>query len=214
MYDFNVNYEFGEGRTEMKREVEIKELLISNTIRLIAEGGFESATTKAITYSGGSLSDVKMNETYIYRLFGSKEFLYESAFIRLDSELFYAFRHGVEAVGGFTESSKDKLYKFFLLAWEFVLGNEARCRCYIRYYYSIYYKGQSLEMHKKLFDGIVAEMAPFFKDEADVEAILHSVFTTFLDFAIRVYNGSLENSDINVPHVFNVLYCMMATYFR
>ena len=26
------------------------------------------------------------------------------------------------------------------------------------------------------------------------------------DFAIRVYNGELEDSDINRPHIFNVLY--------
>ena len=57
-------------------------------------------------------------------------------------------------------------------------------------------------------------MTPIFKDEADVEAILHSVFTAMFDFAIRVYNEELENSDINRPHIFNVLYCMMATYLK
>ena len=198
----------------MKREAEIKELLISNAIRLIAEGGFEKATTKELAHCRGSLPDFKMNEAYIYRLFGNKENLYEAAFVCLDNELFYAFRHGVQALGGFTSDSKDRLYKFFLMAWRFILGNEARCRCYVRYYYSIYFKGHSLEAHKKLFGEIVAEMAPFFKEEADVVSILHSVFTTLLDFGIRVYNGELEDSDINTPHIFNVLYCMMATYFK
>lgn len=37
----------------MKREAEIKELLISNAIHLIAEGGFEKATTKELTHCGG-----------------------------------------------------------------------------------------------------------------------------------------------------------------
>lgn len=198
----------------MKREADIKELLISNAIHLIAEGGFEKATTKELTHFSGNSLGIKMNEVYIYRLFGSKEKLYEAAFVCLDNELFYAFRRGVEAVGGFSSNSKDILYKFFLMAWEFILGNEERCRCYVRYYYSIYFKGHSLEAHKKLFGEIVAEMAPFFKEEADVVSILHSVFTTLLDFGIRVYNGDLEDSDINKPHIFNVLYCMMATYFK
>ena len=57
-------------------------------------------------------------------------------------------------------------------------------------------------------------MTPIFKEEADVEAILHSVFTALFDFAIRVYNGELEDSDINRPHIFNVLYGMMATYLK
>ena len=198
----------------MKYETEIRELLISNTIHLIAEGGFEKATTKELTHCGGDLPNMKMNEVYLYRIFGSKENLYDEAFVRLDRELFYAFRHGAEIVGGFLPNSRERLYSFFLLAWRFVLGNEERCRCYVRYYYSIYFKGHSLLAHKKLFSGIVSEMAPLFKEEADVSSILHSVFTTMLDFGIRVYNGDLEDSDINTPHIFNVLYCMMSTYFK
>ncbi len=198
----------------MKREAEIKELLISNAIHLIAEGGFEKATTKELTYYGGSLPNFKMNETYIYRIFGSKENLYESVFVCLDNELFQAFRSGVAAVGGFAQSKKEKIHQFFLMAWRFIIGNEERCRCYVRYYYSIYFKGRSLEAHQKLFEGMISEMTPIFKEEADVVSILHSVFTALFDFAIRVYNGELEDNDINRFHIFNVLYCMMSTYFK
>ena len=198
----------------MKREAEVKELLISNAIHIIAEGGFEKATTKELTLCGGHLTDLKMNEVYIYRFFGSKEKLYESAFRQLDTELYYAFRNGVDAVGGFEQDTKEHLYEFFSKAWNFILGNEERCRCYVRYYYSIYFKGHSREAHRKLFEGMVSEMTPIFKEEADVEAILHSVFTAMFDFAIRVYNDGLEDSDINRPHIFNVLYCMMATYLK
>ena len=118
----------------MRYEAEIKELLIENAIHLIAEGGFEKATTKELTHSGGQLPDFKMNEVYIYRFFKSKENLYEAAFVRLDTELFYAFKRGVEIIGGFENDRKEKLGKFFSMAWQFVLGNEERCRCYVRYY--------------------------------------------------------------------------------
>ena len=198
----------------MNREAEIKELLISNAIHLIAEGGFEKATTKELAFCGGHLQDFKMNEVYIYRFFDGKEKLYESAFRRLDSELFYTFRDEVRTIGGFEEDTERKLYELFLKVWTFVLGNEEKCRCYIRYYYSVYFKGQSLEAHKKLFKEVIEEMTPFFKEEADVVAILHSVFTAMFDFAIRVYNGELEDNEINRPHIFNVLYCMMMTYFN
>ena len=43
---------------------------------------------------------------------------------------------------------------------------------------------------------------------------MHSVLTALLDFAVRVYNGDLKDSDTNTRHVFNVLYCMMASYFK
>jgi hypothetical protein len=101
-----------------------------------------------------------------------------------------------------------------LKAWRFILGNEERCRCYVRYYYSIYFKGNSLVAHKKLLGEVITEMNSIFKDEADVVAILHSVFVAFLNFAIRVYNGEIEDNEINRYHVFNVLYCMMMTYFK
>ena len=198
----------------MKRESEIKELLISNAIHIIAEGGFEKATTKELTHYGGSLPGFKMNEVYIYRIFGSKEQLYEEAFFCLDKELFDAFQNGISTVGGFDSDLKERMYKFFLRAWRFVLGNEERCRCYVRYYYSIYFKGTSLTVHRKHFMTIVDIMSPLFKDEADVESILHSVFTTMFDFCIRVYNGMLEDSEENRVHIFNVLYCMMASYFK
>lgn len=198
----------------MKRETEIKELLIQNAIHTIAIGGFEKATTKELTYCGGNLPDLKMNEVYIYRIFGSKENLYEEVFLCLDRELVRAFRHGVDAVGGFQDNVTQKLYQFFLLAWNFILNNEERCRCYVRYYYSIYFKGDSLEAHKNLFVGIKEEMRPLFKEEADVDAILHSVFITVFSFAIRVYNGELEDTEINRVHIFNVLYCMMRSYFK
>ena len=43
----------------MKREAEVRDLFIANAIRLIAEGGFENATTKALTLEGGHLPSVR-----------------------------------------------------------------------------------------------------------------------------------------------------------
>jgi AcrR family transcriptional regulator len=198
----------------MRRESEVKELLILNAIRLIAEGGFEKATTKELTYCGGNLPDFKMNEVYIYRIFGSKESLYEAAFVRLDMELFAAFRNATASIGDFETATKEKLHELFLRAWNFIMRNEDRCRCYVRYYYSIYFKGEVLVSHKKRFEQITDALAPIFKPEADVFAVLHSVFHVLLDFGIRIYNGDLKDDVENRTHIFNVLYCMMMTYLK
>ena len=198
----------------MKNEAEIKELLIQNAIRLIAEGGFEKATTKELTHSGGTLPGVKMNEVYIYRFFGSKDKLYEAAFVTLDEELYQAFRSGVQSIGGFEGDVKEKLYAFFEKAWSFLMRNEERCRCYVRYYYSIYFNGSSSIAHHTLFSAIVSDMTPLFRKDANASAILHSVFTTLLNFSIRVYNGELADNEMNRPHIFNILYCIMMTYFE
>ena len=201
----------------MKHEAEIKELLVNNAIHLIAEGGFEKATVKELTTCGGNLPGFKMNDVYIYRIFGSKENLYKAAFVRLDSELFYNLRRALTEAHEIVGESRDlraRVNTFLEQAWKFILRDEERCRCYVRFYYSIYFPGESAEAHKELFSGLVAELTPAFKEEADVDAILHSVFTALLAFAIRVYNGQLIDNEVNRPHIFNVLYCMMMTYFK
>ena len=198
----------------MKREAEIKVLLVENAIHLIGTGGFEKATTKEMTYCRGHLPDFKMNEIYIYRLFGNKEKLYEAAFVCLDTELERAFSVAVDALGDFSENTEERLLTLFSRSWEFLLNNEERCRCYLRYYYSVYFKGAAVEAHNRLFGEIVSRMSPLFTEEADVLSILHSVFMTLLDFAIRVYNGELEDNDINRPHIYKMLYNMMSDYLK
>ena len=198
----------------MKNEADIRAILIDNAIHLIAEGGFEKATTKNLAHYGQTPKGVKMNEAYIYRLFGSKEELYQSTFLTLDTELVNAFRNALTTFNDFTLDTKKKFYEFFLMAWQFILHNEDRCRCYVRYYYSVYFKGKSLEKHQQYFDSIVNAFNSLFIEEADVTSIMHSVFTTLLDFAIRVYNGELTDDELNRPHIFNVLYCMITTYLK
>ena len=198
----------------MKREAEIKELLISNAIHLIAKGGFEAATTKALTTAGGSPDGFKMNEVYIYRFFGSKEKIYEAAFLTLDNELYNAFNTAIEAVGGFSEDAKERLFKFFSMAWDFLLGNEERFRCYVRYYYSVYFKGSSQKAHKKLFDAMLAAISPLFVEDAAAGSVLHSAFITLLNFAVQVYNEDLPNDERTREHAFKVLYHMMSGYFN
>lgn len=198
----------------MRYEKETRELLIANAIRSIAEGGFENATTKNLAYSGGQpADDFRMNEVYIYRLFGGKDKLFAHVFQRLDKELFSAIHAGAPE-DGFETDTKEKLHKVFMSAWTFITGNEERCRCYVRYYYSVYFNGESQKAHAELFEKMTERLRPIFIDEADVTEILHSVFSAIFDFAIRYYNGELENNENNRVHIFNVLYRMLSAYLK
>ena len=69
--------------SKMKNESIIRTALIENTTRLIGEGGFEKSTTNAIVHNGTSDIGIKLNEVYIYRIFGSKERLYAEVFSEL-----------------------------------------------------------------------------------------------------------------------------------
>ena len=198
----------------MKQEAEIKNFFILNTIHLVATSGFEGATVRKIAELSRSQSGLKVSETYVYRLFGSKENLYRAAFEFLDNEQYVAFMQGVEATRGFTRDIRERAYNFFEMAWKFLLKNEDRFRCYISYYHSPYFKGEVLEEHNRLFMGVVRQISPLFKEEADVVSIAHSVLTTMLDFAFRVYNGDLVDNDENRSHIFNVVYLTMSAYFK
>lgn len=198
----------------MKHEAEIKELLVKNAIHLIAQGGFESATTKELTHCSGSIEGLRMNEVYIYRLYGSKEALYEAMFAYLDKEMYLVFREAIEAAGGMEPHTEQKLFQIFSNVWQFIMENEEHCRCYVRYYYSIYFKGQTFDTQQMHFNKLIAEFAPLFKAEADVNAIMRSVFVALMDFGLQVHNGMLENREDNRQHVFLVLHSMMRPYFK
>lgn len=196
----------------MRCEGEIRSTLIDNTIHLIAEGGFEKATTRNITRYSPPTDQYTLNEAYIYRLFGSKEALYASAFLLLDTELVTSLCRKMENLHFSAGPNRAAFEALFQSAWRFLLRNEMKCRCYTRYYYSIYFKEASQRKHRAAFEMIVNQLAPAFKPEANVTAIMHGVLTMMLDYAIQVYNGDLENTENNATHVFNVLYCVIATY--
>ena len=198
----------------MRHEAEIRELLVENAIRLIGEGGFEKATTKELAHYGEQQTDFKMNESYIYRLFGSKEKLFETAFIRLDNELFGTFSDAVNQIGGMQGQTLEKMYEVFIKIWTFSLRDELRCRCYVRYYYSVYYTGLSAESHRQLFDKAVDEFRPIVKPETNPSSVIRCMFTILFDCVVRVFDGDLEDNEETRQYVFGVMYHMLKSYLK
>ena len=197
----------------MKNGEVIRDALLNNTINLIGSGGFEKATTKAIVSAGIDDPNIRLNEVYIYRVFGSKELLYAEAFSELDNELFAIIRNSSKVLAKANRPFRERIHDYFDLIWYFLLGNEYRCRCYVRYYYSAYFREQSLRNHRKLLYSQEEFFRAIFKDESDVISLIHTTFMTMMDFAIRVYNGDLENNDENAYHIFNLLYDSLSSYF-
>lgn len=197
----------------MKNGNEIKETLLNNTIRLIGDCGFEKATTKAIVALGISDPKIRLNEVHIYRVFGSKERLYAEAFSVLDNELFAKVRESVRNFFDDPCPFQDRMKHLFDKLWRFLLGNECRCRCYVRFYYSAYFREQTLREHRSLLLSQEPMFRLIFKEESDVISLIHTTFMTMMDFAIRVYNGDLEDTKENAYHIFNLLYYSLSSYF-
>ncbi len=192
----------------MKRE-EIRHALIEGTIQTIAEKGLDKTTTKALSTAAGG-----WNEVYIYRLFDGKEDLLAKAFATLDEELLQAALDLVPLVSAEGVSRRERFWQAFCSLWRFMLGNRNRCLAFIRYYYSPYFERYSAEEHRQRFESFVEQARPFFSEDAHVWMIISHIFTVMMDFASKVFNGTLEDSDDTAEHVFRVLYAAIQQYFK
>ena len=198
----------------MKNEEVLREAYLSNTIRLIGEYGFEKATTNAIAHDGIRVPGVTTNEVYIYRLFGSKINLYAEAFAFLDNELFSYLQSILKTLDHGGRTVEENFRSVFTNLWRFLLKNEQRCRCYIRFYYSAYFQGDPLRRHRKLLNEQRGYFTTVFKDESDIISIVHTLFMSMLDFANQVFNHDLDDNEENAYHIFLLLFSSIKPYIR
>lgn len=195
----------------MKNEQIYRRIFVNNTLQIVSEGGFEAATTRAIAGECRDCNNVKVNEAHIYRIYGKKDNLFADVFDMLDCELLNAVKDGLNEFE--KESDRRKQWELlFRKLWDFLLQEETKCRYYVRYYYSAYFKGEPLRTHQAKFRDFICDMMPYFVEKADVCAILQHVVTVMLSFAICVYNGTVENDNKNFSHIFNVAYSSIAPY--
>ena len=92
--------------------------------------------------------------------------------------------------------------------------SRSRCLCYVRYYFSPYFLELSHKSHMAAYRDIVSAMTPFFRERADVTSLLHHVLSSLLDFAVRVYNGDIDDTDVTRTHIFRVLFYVFRPYLR
>ena len=195
----------------MKNENLYREIFINNAISLVATGGFESATTRAIAGDRKEVNDVKLNEAHIYRVFGTKERLFAEAFSVLDEELLCVITENLSIMkkdGDFRQQYEET----FSNIWRLMLHDEERCRYYTRYYHSVYFRNEIYAEHKRRYTPLMEKISPRFVPSADVWAIFQHVFTSLLEFALRVYNGTLPDNEDTATHIVNVTYSAMAPY--
>lgn len=197
----------------MKNERIYREVFIHNTISLVAEGGFEKATTRAIAGERREINNIKLNEAHIYRVFGTKENLFAETFAVLDNELISVIKEGLSVFDA-QKDFKEQCQSFFLKLWRFLLQNEEKCRYYTRYYHSVYFKNDIYKVHMKKYEILVEKLSPAFVPGADVWSLLHHIITVMLDFAIRVYNGAIEDTEDNAVHIFTVAFSSIAPYLK
>lgn len=187
---------------------EIRQRLIDGTICVIAREGLDKASTKQIGIATAT------NEAYIYRCFKDKEDMFAKAFAALDEELLAETMQHVEVMYRADMGFARRCRSYFTAVWEFLLANRDKCLSYMQYFYSLYFVKYSAEEHKKRFMPLLSKFHDAFKDEADIWMILNHILNVMLDFAVKVHNGQMPNSEEYAEHVFRVIYASVKQYFR
>ncbi|MBR3838962.1 MAG: TetR/AcrR family transcriptional regulator [Clostridia bacterium] len=186
----------------------VRNRLIENTIRIIAENGFDKTTTKAI------VSGTDINEAYIYRDFSDKEDLFVKVFDQLDEELIAKLMQHLPVMYMSELEFEVRCRVFFTAVWKFLLGNKEKCLAFVQYYYSPYFNKYSADRHKQRYRPLVEKFSEAFIDEADVWMILNHILNVMLDFAVKVHNDHMSKEDSYSEHVFRVIYRSVEQYFK
>lgn len=191
----------------MKQD-ELRRKLIDGTIHVIAREGLDKASTKQIGLA------TSINEAYIYRCFKDKEDMFAKAFDKMDEELLSKTMQHIEIMYLQSMEYEMRCRFYFSDIWKLLLEDRDECIAYVRYYYSPYFTRYSAESHKHRFMPLVDKFKDAFKDEADVWMILNHILNVMLDFAVKVHNGEMPDSDDYSEHVFRVIYRSVEQYFR
>ncbi|MBQ7969231.1 MAG: TetR/AcrR family transcriptional regulator [Clostridia bacterium] len=189
-------------------QAERKLALLCSTISVIARDGLDKTTTRAIA------TEANLNEAYIYQLFDSKEDLFKEVFATLDDELVSIILFRLPVMYMESMDFETRCRALFFSCWRFILGNKDKCLCFIRYYYSPYFKKYSYDEHNKRYQSVLEKMTPAFRKKSNVWMLLNHILNTMLDFAVKVFNGDINDNDDTAEHVFLVIYSSVKPYIE
>lgn len=187
---------------------DMKATLIARTISVIANEGLDKTTTKAIVSGTG------INEAYIYRCFAGKEDLMAKSFDTLDNELVEQVLLHLPVMKQTELSYEERCRIYFFHVWNFLLKSRERCLTYVRYFYSPYFERLSADDHFRRYVPVVEVFRTAFIEEAEVWLILNHILNVMLDFAVKVHNGKMPDSENFSEHVFRVTYASVKQYFK
>ncbi len=180
--------------------------LLHSTIAVIARDGLENATTKAIA------TEANINEAYIYRIFEDKESMLHEAFVYLDNELVARMLVHMPLMYTKGWDFETRCRALFCAMWGFIIDNRDECLFFLRYYYSSYFRKHSFDDHRARYERVIELITPAFRPRANVWMLLNHMLNVMLDFAVKIYDGVLENSDDTAQHIFLVIYASIKPY--
>lgn len=191
----------------MKTE-DMRLTLIHSAIHTISEAGIDRATTKLLA------TTARVNEAYIYRIFGGKEELFEEAFLYIDKQFASHLLKCFKTVVGKSDTIKSAFRKLFSQVWDFALNDKERCSFFIRYYYSRYYSIDYSKTREKLYSKVILLIKDIFKADANTWWLLNHMLDVVFSSAVKVLRDEIPNNEQTEEKIFLLLYAALEPHLK
>jgi len=182
------------------KKQQMRKALIDATVYVISHYGLDKATTKLLATQAG------LNEVYIYRVFKGKEDLFAKTFTELNLELSEKILTRFEIMDKKEIEIETRCAFFFWAIWNFIISNREKFTCFVQYYYSPYFKKYSFLDHRSSYGAVIERFNPAFCEGTDVWMMLNHILDVMLSFAVKVFNGEMNDSEQTAEYVFNLVY--------
>ena len=178
---------------------DIRNTLISQTISVIADQGFDGATTRAITGTTG------INDAYIYRCFKGKEDLMAEAFATVDEEICHVLDSRADL-------KTEDLQAAFADLWSYFRDNREKTLMYSRYWYSPYYQWNSAERHRETYAPLMEKIQALLTDGANADLLMQVVLCWMITLALCVFNGDVPDNVKTEGEIVRLAYHALRPY--
>ena len=190
----------------MKRDgTKIQAALLDSTILVIANEGFDNASTRKIA------STCELPDAYIYQHFQSKSDLFAKAFQKEDAALAAKIKKHLMILNQQGITNEDRLYVLFSKIWMQLVAYPEKCQFYMQYYYSPYYKKYSEQDHLTLWMPALEQLKTLFRPGTDVRATLHSVLNMMLSQAIKAAAEDSTDTDASARRNYELVLGMLGS---
>ena len=175
--------------------------IIEGVTELGAENGMYGMTSKAIS------KKCECSEGVIFKHFNTLEELKKDVYYSIDSEIYQSIS-SVE----FDESDvKGSILRIWNEYFGFLLANPVKTKYYKNFRASNLYKDHDHAKDNDHYNTIISEFNEISKKFGLYEKINYDVLWYFiidnsLSFALRISDGSIENTEKNKQTIFNIIF--------
>lgn len=164
----------------------MKAKLREAAVKLVAEGGFSKASTRAIGDECG------INDAYIYRYYLSKEDLFAKAFEYDNERLFKVVGDNAAVLYDKNRSRIDRCRILWDIVWDFLISNPVHCKFYVQFYHSPLYPEFGKQALEERITNFMKKCEEIFPDFKGNQTAFNYLPESLLDGVLHAVNGDTD----------------------